>query len=195
MQVLISLTYHKNNLETLEIIKQIPNPITVGSSIAIPVHLKLPVSFFIVRQVVEQGQCIKKIIIVQIAVIMFQPLAIKIFLISYTFDISTNSPVDKYAISIIGITISFAGKPKINAIKITPSIPNKLANGFKKVVQCVSILTPDIFKLANIHINIPAGSATEIALPSTNSVLSNKERTITFPNLWSSIWWKFQCKR
>ena len=36
---------------------------------------------------------------------------------------------------IIGKTISFAGKPNINAIKIVPSIPTILAKGSKKSVQ------------------------------------------------------------
>ena len=51
----------------------------------------------------------------------------------------------------IGITISFAGNPKINAINITPSSPNKLANGSKKLVQCDNMLTPDISIFASIQ--------------------------------------------
>ena len=43
------------------------------------------------------------------------------------------------------------------------------------------MLTPDISTFASIQIKIPAGSATETALPKTNKVLSNKERIITFP--------------
>ena len=43
------------------------------------------------------------------------------------------------------------------------------------------MLIPFIFKFAIIQIIIPAGAATAIALPSTNSVLSNIERTNTFP--------------
>jgi hypothetical protein len=41
----------------------------------------------------------------------------------------------KYPISIIGITISFAGNPKINAINITPSRPIVLANGSRKFIR------------------------------------------------------------
>ena len=39
------------------IIAQAITPSTVGSSMDRSVHLRLPVSFFIVRQVVEQGKC------------------------------------------------------------------------------------------------------------------------------------------
>ena len=47
--------------------------------------------------------------------------------------------------------------------------------------MCVSIeiLPIDIFE--NIQIIMPAGAATQIALPKTNNVLSKIERKITFP--------------
>ncbi len=52
-------------------------PINVGSNIDVSVHLRLPVSFFIVRQVVEQGKCNTVITIIQTAVVTVQPFAEK----------------------------------------------------------------------------------------------------------------------
>jgi hypothetical protein len=49
-------------------IKHRVRPIIVGNKIAIDVHLKLPVSFFIVKHVVPQGKCINENIIVHNAV-------------------------------------------------------------------------------------------------------------------------------
>ena len=49
-------------------------PHIVGIAMDKSVHFKLPVSFFIVRQVVEQGKCIIVIIIMQTAVVVVQPL-------------------------------------------------------------------------------------------------------------------------
>lgn len=45
---------------------------------------------------------------------------------------------------IIGMTISFAGKPSIKAIRITPSIPISFAKGSKKFEQCRSTLESPI---------------------------------------------------
>ena len=56
--------------------KQIVIPHKVGMIIAKNVHFQLFVSFFIVKQVVEQGKCIKQKIIVQSAVNQVQPLLI-----------------------------------------------------------------------------------------------------------------------
>ena len=110
--------------------KHIARPHIVGSAIATKVHFKLPVSLRIVRQVVAQGQCISEKSIIFIAVIIVQPLFIsRVFIIFKSF-ISVRLPCERYVISIIGTTISFAGIPSINAIKITPSIPNTFANGF-----------------------------------------------------------------
>ena len=52
-------------------------PINVGSNIEVNVHFRLPVSFFIVRQVVDQGKCNTVIIIIQTAVVIVQPFAEK----------------------------------------------------------------------------------------------------------------------
>ena len=48
-------------------------PAAVGSRNASAVHLRLPVSFFIVSRVVEHGQCISVKIIKQTAVRTLQP--------------------------------------------------------------------------------------------------------------------------
>lgn len=55
--------------------KHMTNPVTVGTSQDIAVHFMLCVSFRMVRQVVEQGQCIRENSMVLTAVIQVQPLA------------------------------------------------------------------------------------------------------------------------
>ena len=52
-------------------------PVTVGRRRHRAVHFKLPVSFLMVRSVVEQGQCIREKSIVLMAVIQVQPLLTK----------------------------------------------------------------------------------------------------------------------
>ena len=54
-------------------IKHIIIPVIVGTKNDIKVHLILLVSFFIVKQVVLQGQCINENSITQMAVIMLHP--------------------------------------------------------------------------------------------------------------------------
>ena len=120
-------------MQKLEIIKQIVKPQTVGIINERAVHLKLLHSFFIVRQVVEQGQCIRQNIEVQRAVSQVQPLLTNRVFSSAKFSYSTRLPLHKYAIIIIGITISLAGNPSMNAINITPSKPNSFAKGSKKL--------------------------------------------------------------
>ena len=81
----------------------------------------------------------------------------------------------------IGTTISFAGNPRINANKMTPSIPRRCANGSRNSEQWASnVISPTVI-LASNHRMSPAGAATLAARPSTNNVLSNKDRMITFP--------------
>ena len=82
----------------------------------------------------------------------------------------------------MGKTISFAGIPKIKAVKIYPSNPINFANGFKKFAIIINKLSPFIPTFANIQITSPAGAATTIALPKTNNVLSKIERTNIFAN-------------
>ena len=86
-----------------------------------------------------------------------------------------------YAITTIGITISFAGKPSINAISITPSRPMSLAAGSRKSDAISKRLSPPTVILAASHMIAPAGAATAAARPSTNSVRSNTDLIITLP--------------
>lgn len=162
-------------------IKQKPKPITVGIKIATITHLHFPVSFLMVKQVVEQGQCIKIKITTQTAVKRVQPLATNKSFKTVKSVISVIVPSDIYPMTIIGMTISLAGNPKIKAINITPSKPNKDAKGFKKSAHIFKILTFPIWIFAIHQIIRPAGAATKMALPKTNKVLSKMERTITFP--------------
>ena len=81
----------------------------------------------------------------------------------------------------MGITISFAGIPKINAVKIYPSNPIILAKGSRKFEIIFKIDNPFILILAKSQITRPAGIATSIALNSINKHLSKIERTIIFP--------------
>ena len=163
------------------VIKHIIIPHKVGRRKETIVHFILFVSFFIVSKVVPQGKCNNVNIITLIAVSRVQPFDVKIFPITATFSISINSLFFKYPIKIIGSTISFAGIPKIKAVKIYPSKPIIFANGFKVFAIKSNVDTSPILILENNHITIPAGAAIEIALPNTNRVLSNKERINIFP--------------
>ena len=122
----------------------------------------------------------------QIAVFTVQPLEIKIECISVV-DIFSMNEADEYAISIMGITVSFAAIPKINAISITPSSPKRVPKGFKKSVHILSNGEPQTLILAKHHIIIPQGIDARIARKSTKIVLSKNERTRTsfmFGNLY-----------
>lgn len=153
-------------------------PNAVGNTAASSTHFSLPVSFLTVSNVVEQGQCIRQNTTIQIAVVMLQPLADRIFP-SEAVDISVIVPAPEYAITIMGITVSFAGNPKMNAIKIMPSSPISLPSGSKKFAHILSTLSPPTVIFAARNIISPAGAATIAALPRTKRVLSNTERTIT----------------
>lgn len=102
-------------------------PKRVGRTTDKAVHFMLCVSFFIVRTVVEHGQWNSEKTIVHIAVVVFQPFDTKSSFTAVKFPVSESTPDAVYAIIIIGITISFAGNPSINAIKITPSSPIRRA--------------------------------------------------------------------
>lgn len=160
--------------------KQQTIPTAEGIIIASIIHFQLPVSFFIVKHVVPHGKWNREKIIVHIAVVSVQPLSTNnIFNIAKS-SISTNIPVSIYVIIIIGITISFAGNPKINAIRITPSNPINFANGSKKSEQyLIRDISLNVILLIN-HIISPAGIAITIALPNTKKVLSKIDLTITF---------------
>ena len=104
-------------------------PHTVGIITERSVHFILPVSFFIVIRVVEQGQCISEKSITFTAVTGVQPLATNKLRVSARPVWSVSVPDAAYAIIISGITVSLAGKPKINATSITPSSPINLPIG------------------------------------------------------------------
>ena len=90
-------------------------------------------------------------------------------------------PDAMYDIIIIGTTISLAGRPKIKASSITPSIPRSFANGSRKSEQWLSNVEPPTETFAITHIMSPAGAATTTALANTNNVLSKIERTMILP--------------
>lgn len=62
-----------DNLTTVVNIKHIIMPAVVGIIMDRAVHFQLPVSFLMVKQLVEQGQCIRENIIIQAAVSQVQP--------------------------------------------------------------------------------------------------------------------------
>ena len=106
-------------------------PKAVGNRIENSAHLVLPVSFFMVRTVVEQGQCIRQNIITQIAVTAVQPFETNICRICSIDVTASILPLERYAITASGKTISFAGNPNIKASSNTPSRPKIYAKGFK----------------------------------------------------------------
>ena len=121
MQKQPAVMIHTNSFATLVNRIQAQMPITVGSAAASPVHFQLPVSFLIVSRVVEQGQCISEKSMTLTAVTQVHPLATNSCFISARLPSSRILPWAMYAIIIIGTTISFAGKPRINAMSMTPS--------------------------------------------------------------------------
>ncbi len=161
--------------------KHTTNPVTVGTSQETAVHFMLCVSFLMVRQVVEQGQCIKENSMVLTAVIQVQPFATKSSFKTDKSLISRMLPSAIYAMIMMGTTISLAGNPRINARRMTPSKPMSLANGSRKPEQWASRVAFPTDILAKSQMTIPAGAATEIARPNTNKVRSNMERTMTLP--------------
>lgn len=156
-------------------------PTAVGRTNEIKVHFMLWVSFLMVMQVVEQGQCINENSMVQIAVTGVHPLSKSSVFNCVRSWKSVRLPCAIYAIIMIGITISLAGNPKINAIKITPSSPMSWANGSRKPEQWASSDASPMWIFAISQISNPAGAATATALPSTNKVRSKMERRMTFP--------------
>ncbi len=79
------------------------------------------------------------------------------------------------------ITQALAGKPRINASSMTPSIPITRAKGSKNPEQCARSVASPTEMFAISQIIRPAGAATAMARPSTNKVSSKMERTMTFP--------------
>ena len=143
--------------------------------------MRLPVSFLTVRSVVEQGQCIRMKISTQTAVVHVQPLATSKPRISVRLAISVSVPSERYAMRMSGITISLAGKPRINAMRITPSSPMRRAKGSRKSAPMRRSVTSPTVTFARIQITRPAGAATAAERASTKRVRSKIERTRTFP--------------
>ena len=77
--------------------KQQAMPTTVGNANATAVHFLLWLSFLMVRQVVEQGQCIKQNSMVHTAVSQVHPLSTNRVLSSTKLLISVSAPVAIYA--------------------------------------------------------------------------------------------------
>ena len=75
----------------------------------------------------------------------------------------------------------------MNAIRIIPSMPIDFANGSRRFEQYERTLYSPIKILDINQINNPAGAATSTARPKTKRVLSNTERTITFP-IWGRLY-------
>lgn len=152
----------------------------VGNNIAINVHFILPVSFLIVKIVVPHGKCIRVKIIVHNAVIYVHPLSINRDLRDSKSRLCKEEDAE-YDIIAMGITISLAGNPNIKENNITPSNPNSLANGSKKLEIILNIDIFSTYVFDNIHIISPIGAAMAIALPRTYNVLSNIDLIITLP--------------
>ena len=81
----------------------------------------------------------------------------------------------------IGTTISLAGNPRINAMRMIPSSPMSRPAGSRTLAQAVRSEPPPTGTLAMSQITSPAGAATATARARTNSVRSQMERTMTFP--------------
>lgn len=64
----------------------------------------------------------------------------------------------RYVIIIIGITISFAGSPRIKARIITPSSPSSCPKGSRVFAMFIKRLVSFIVVFDSIHIIKPAGA-------------------------------------
>lgn len=81
--------------ETFATMAQMTIPQAVGIKNESAVHLKLPVSFLIVRQVVAHGKCMREKSMVHTAVTQVHPFASSSVRSSARFDRSIRLPVDK----------------------------------------------------------------------------------------------------
>ena len=134
-----------------------------------------------VQSVVEHGQCSRKNSTALTAVVHVQPLAVSSACICASPSESPRLPCARYPITAIGSTISLAGNPSTNASSSTPSMPISRPSGSSAFAHHASRLAPPMCTFASVHRIIPAGAATAAARPSTNSVRSSTERTITCP--------------
>lgn len=125
-----------------------------------------------VKQVVEHGQWNRENRIKHSAVVAVHPLETSSVARSARELASISKPVDKYPISVRGRTISLAGKPKINASRITPSSPISRANGSREEANTAKRGVPEMPTLPSTQIITPAGAATKIARHKTNNVRS-----------------------
>ena len=153
-------------------------PQAVGSKNPAAVHFMLLVSFQIVIIVVEQGKCIRVNIIMHTAVFIVQPFSVRS---CKSPAPSAAFPFEPYIISMIGRTISFAGKPRINPVSISPLSPIIFPSGERKSQRYIITGLSFIIIVPISQITAPAGAATAAALPSIRTVLSNTERMIVFP--------------
>ena len=85
------------------------------------------------------------------------------------------------------MTISFAGIPSRNAIRVTPESPMHAPSGSKRVAMPYRSVCPFTMIFWQSQITAPAGMATVTALASTKIVLSSILRTITSPQLRAAI--------
>lgn len=156
--------------------KHSSRPKAVGRRMDRRVHFRLPVSLWMVSRVVAQGQWNRVKMSVQAAVVVVQPWAARRAFRVIRLPGSVRLPCSKYAIRIRGITISLAGRPRMKAIRITPSNPMREAKGARKDAQRFRRLMPFIRRFAIAQIRIPAGMAAVIARPRMNRVRSRMER-------------------
>ena len=82
----------------------------------------------------------------------------------------------------MGITISLAGNPRINAKSITPSRPINLPAGSRKSARYARSEEPPVLIFARHQIRRPAGAATTTALNRTKTIFSFTVSPITLKN-------------
>ena len=111
---------------------QILIPNKVGSKNDKNVHFTLFVSLYTVKRVVEHGECIRKNIITQMAVTIFQPFDINMLYALSILIASVSTLLEEYKSIHMGKIISLAPIPRINDVIITPSNPISLPKGSKK---------------------------------------------------------------
>ena len=150
-------------------------PTTVGAIIASAAHFQLSVSCLMVKTVVEQGQCNSEKAIKHSAVVCVHPFCEKSWYITEKSLISLRHPCDKYIIITIGRTISLAGNPRINPVRMAPSIPRNCPAGSRKTTISCKQLSPLYCTFARIHSTIPAGAENTTARRRTNHIFSRTE--------------------
>ena len=126
-----------------------------------------------VSSVVLHGKCSTEKIIVFRAVSHVQPFAARIRPKDASPVVSVSAVDDEYAMRRMGRTISFAGRPRMKAVRMNPSSPITRAAGCSVWAVDVRMLAPaGVVMLARAHTTAPAGAATINARRSTRSVRS-----------------------